>query len=304
MHVKSKDFKNFFKEEPSEFLKKHIKGLNYNHLNINDKNKYILLIKKFILEKKILKSGKKYYKKWEDGWEENFRLFKKNKNIKDLIPKYLGKYEISRINNKLIKINSKNFDYKIIKIITLYILEKYFKNQRNVVEFGCGTGLNLIYLNKINPKINIIGLDWTISSQKIIKLLNKKYKNISGYKFDYFNPKFNKKIRLPKKEWSCFTVASLEQIGGKFKKFIKFLEKTKPNIVVNVEPINEILNKKKILDYLSIKYAEKRNYLKGYYTYLKKLQKDKKIKIIEVKKSPFGNLFMNNFSIICWKFVK
>jgi hypothetical protein len=304
MHVKSKDFKNFFKEEPSELLKKHIKGLNYNHLNINDKNKYILLIKKFILEKKILKSGKKYYKKWEDGWEENFRLFKKNKNIKDLIPKYLGKYEISRINNKLIKINSKNFDYKIIKIITLYILEKYFKNQRNVVEFGCGTGLNLIYLNKINPKINIIGLDWTISSQKILKLLNKKYKNISGYKFDYFNPKFNKKIRLPKKEWSCFTVASLEQIGGKFKKFIKFLEKTKPNIVVNVEPINEILNKKKILDYLSIKYAEKRNYLKGYYTYLKKLQKDKKIKIIEVKKSPFGNLFMNNFSIICWKFVK
>ena len=303
MQVKSKNFKSFFKEEPSKFLQKYIKGLNYNTLNQKDKNKYILLIKKFLLEKEILKAGKKYNKKWENGWEENFKLFKKNQNIKNLIPKYLGKYKISRINNQLIKTNSKSFDYKIIKIITLYILEKYLKNQRNVVEFGCGTGLNLIYLNQINPKINLFGLDWAISSQKILKLLNKKYKNIYGYKFDYFNPKFNKKIRLQRNQWSCFTVASLEQIGNKFKRFIKFLEKTRPNIIVNIEPLNEILNKNKILDFLSIKYAEKRNYLKGYYTYLKKLEKNKKIKIIEVKKSHFGSLYINGYSIICWKFL-
>ena len=278
MHVNSNDFKNFFKEEPSRYLKKFIKNLGYYKLNNRDRNKYILIIRKFILEQKILKAGKKYHKKWEEGWEENFNLFKKNRNIKNLIPKYLGKYRVSRLNNHLIKTTSKSFDYKIVKIITLYILEKYFQNQKNVVEFGCGTGLNLIYLNKINPKINLIGLDWTSSSQKIIKLLNKKYKNISGYKFDYFNPIFNKKIKLQKHNWSCFTVASLEQLGTKFKQFINFLEKKRPNIIVNIEPINEILNKKKTLEYLSIKYAEKRNYLKGYYSYLKKLERNKKIK--------------------------
>lgn len=96
----------------------------------------------------------------------------------------------------------------------------------------------------------------------------------------------------------------MEQIGVNFKKYVNFLIKNKPKLVINIEPINELMDKTLILDYLSVKYSQKRNYLEGYYSYLKTLEKKKSIKIIEVKKSHFGSLYINGYSIIVWKFIE
>lgn len=147
-------------------------------------------------------------------------------------------------------------------------------------------------------------MDWTSSSQKILKLISIKHPNIQGYKFDYFNPKFNKNLNLSKKDWCCYTIASLEQIGDNFKKYVNFLIKNKPKLVINIEPINELMDKTLILDYLSVKYSQKRNYLEGYFSYLKVLEKKKIIKFIEVKKSYFGSLYINGYSILIWKIIK
>jgi hypothetical protein len=136
-----------------------------------------------------------------------------------------------------------------------------------------------------------------------LKLISIKNPNIQGYKFDYFNPKFNKNLNLSKKKYCCFTVASLEQIGKHFKKYVNFLIKNEPKLVINIEPINELMDETLILNYLSIKYSQKKNYLEGYFSYLKYLEKKKFIKIIEVKKSHFGSLYINGYSIVVWKII-
>lgn len=300
--IEPKDFETYIKKKPTNLIKKQLKKLKYVELNKEDEKKYILKIIKSIFEKKIQKSGKNYKKNWERGWEENYKNYKKSKNIKDLIPKYFFKSKIARIGNRLILAKSINFDLKILKLITDYVYEKYLLKEKNIIEFGCGTGHNLISLSKLNKNANLFGLDWSKSSQKIFKLLKKKYPKLNGYSFDYFNPKFNKKIKLQKNNWSGLTVASLEQVGNNFKKFIKFLKQNNPRVIINIEPINELMSKEKILDYLSIKYSKNRNYLDNYYNYLKILEKKKVIKIIEVKKSYFGSLFINGYSIIVWKF--
>jgi hypothetical protein len=92
-------------------------------------------------------------------------------------------------------------------------------------------------------------------------------------------------------------------LGNNFLKFLNFLKKQKPKIIINIEPINELMSQDKILDYLSVKYSKKRNYLENYYNYLKKLKKNKIIKILEVKKSYFGSFYINGYSIIVWKFI-
>jgi hypothetical protein len=304
MKIISEDFKKYIKNEPSNYFKKEIKGLDYYYLNQEEEKKKILEIVKTVIEKNIKKSGKGYKEKWNSGWDENFNLFKKSKKIKDLIPKYFFKNKISRIGNKLIKTKSKYFDYKILRLITLYIFLKYLKKESNIVEFGCGTGHNLIALSKINKTAIIYGLDWAQSSQKILKIISQKYKKISGHRFNYFNPKLDNTINIKKDNWSCFTVASLEQVGNNFLKFLNFLKKQKPKIIINIEPINELMSNDKILDYLSVKYSKKRNYLDNYYNYLKKLEKNKIIKIIEIKKSYFGSFYINGYSIIVWKFIK
>ena len=75
----------------------------------------------------------------------------------------------------------------------------------------------------------------------------------------------------------------------------------KPALVIHLEPIPELLDKKKILDNLSIRFMKKRNYLKNYLVALKSLEKSKRIKIIKIRKSYFGSLYINGYSLIVWK---
>jgi hypothetical protein len=306
MKINSKEFKKYLGNTLPPLLKKKIKQSNllYNYLNQKENNKYLQKIISSLVEKKIKKSGKKYKNKWEKGWYENYYKFKKSNNFLDLIPEYFFKERISRIGNDLIKTKSKYFDYKILYLITSYIFEKYLKDEKNIIEFGCGTGHNLLNLNKYNKNAKLYGLDWASSSQKIFKLISTKHPNILGYKFDYFNPKFNKDLNLSKNSWCCYTVAYLEQIGNNFKKYVNFLRKKKPKLIINIEPINELMKPNFILDYLSVKYSQKRNYLEGYFSYLKKLEKNKVVKLLEVKKSHFGSLYINGYSILVWKFIK
>jgi hypothetical protein len=306
MRINSKEFKKYLGNSLSPLLEKKIRQSNlvYNYLNKREYNKYLKKIITSLIEKNIKKSGKEYKNKWEKGWNENYYKFKKSNNFKDLIPKYFFKEKISRIGNNLIKTKSKYFDYKILNLITSYVFEKYLKNKKKIIEFGCGTGHNLLNLNNYNSNATLYGLDWTSSSHKIIKLISSKYPNIQGHKFDYFNPKFNANLNFSKNKWCCYTVASLEQIGNNFKKYIIFLRKNKPELVINIEPINELMNQDLILDYLSVKYSQKRNYLDGYLSYLKALEKKKIIRFLEIKKSHFGSLYINGYSILVWKFIK
>lgn len=306
MIINNNEFKKFLGNKLPPLLKKKIKkfNLHYNYLNIEENNKFILKIVKLIIEKNIKKSGKLYKRKWNKGWYENYFKYKKSNKKSDLIPQYFFKEKISRIGNNLIKPQSKYFDYKILNLITSYIFEKYLKNEKNIIEFGCGTGHNLLNLNTYAKIAKIYGLDWALSSKKILNLISTKHPNIRGYKFDYFNPKFNKKLNMPQNSWTCYSVASMEQIGKNFKKFINFLRKNKPKLIINIEPINELLNENLILDYLSIKYSQKRNYLDNFFSYLKNLQKKKYIKFLEIKKSHFGSLYINGYSILVWKFIK
>jgi ubiquinone/menaquinone biosynthesis C-methylase UbiE len=306
MKINNKEFKKYLGSTLTPLLIKKIrqKNLSYNYLNKKEYNKYFKKIITSLIEKNIKKSGKEYKKKWEKGWYENYYKFKKTNNFSDLIPKYFFKERVSRIGNNLIKTKSKYFDYKILNLITSYIFEKYLKKEKKIIEFGCGTGHNLLNLNNYNNKAELYGLDWASSSQKILKLISTKYANIQGYKFDYFNPKFNNNLNLAENKWCCYTVASLEQIGNNFKKYMNFLRKYKPGLVINIEPINELMNQDLILDYLSVKYSQKRNYLDGYFSYLKVLEKKKILKFLEIKKSYFGSLYINGYSILVWKFIK
>ena len=70
---------------------------------------------------------------------------------------------------------------------------------------------------------------------------------------------------------------------------------------IHIEPIEELLDKNILLDYLSIKYFEKRNYLSGFLSGLKKLEKQNKIKILKADRNNIGSLFIEGYSIIVWQ---
>jgi hypothetical protein len=272
--------------------------LEYEHLSQVERDFSILKILKS-LEIDLVKSGEHRIDDWEKGWGENLISFEHNSIVDSLVPKYHGKYEIVRWHSNFIKSKVDKFDYKLHICMVDAILLNFIENIDNVYEFGCGPGYHLLRLNGYNKNWKLIGCDWTKSSQKIISKINETFATeIKSANFDFFKPDYT---MIVDKKSAFFTVAALEQIGENYEEFVKFILQKKPDLVINMEPIEELLDDNKLIDYLSIKYFSKRNYLKNYLPFLEKLEKDGLIEIIKKQKIGYGSFFVEGHSLIVWR---
>lgn len=260
--------------------------MKHRTLTQQEYNDTLIQILDTLLDLSVPYSGKHRQKQWEKGWNENVKA-------NDTTPRYFGKYKVNRLNGEFVVGLSKDYEQKMLYTIVDSLAKKYLKNVDHIVEFGCGTGHNLERIGKINKTAVLWGGDWVKSSQKIVER-----RGMNGFRFNFF--KKNRFIYL-KKNTGVITVAALEQVGTNYKNFVSFLLRNKPEIVVHIEPIPELLDPTDLLDYLSIKYTQKRRYLSGYLDYLRELEKKGKVQIIEARRSGIGSLFIDGYSIICWK---
>lgn len=303
-NVSKSDFENIFLLK-NEKIKKDIlkilqqKNLYYNCTSDFEHEKIKLFILKKIFENEFWISGPKKKFIWERGWKENLSMFKKNKSISNLTPNFLGSKKYLRYKKSWIKPSSKNFEFDLIDVYRTYIFKKYFCNIKNIYEFGCGSAQHIAKLGELFPNKNIFGLDWAKASVDIIKNLSRK-KNIKfqGLLFDMFNPNYKIKIN---RNSAFLTVGALEQLGANFYSFLKYMLRQKPQVVVHFETFEELYNDDNLFDYLAKIYDQKRNYLTGYLNALKKLEKNKQIKIIRIKKVNFGSMMHDSYSTIIWK---
>jgi hypothetical protein len=274
--------------------------LNFEYLTQNQRDEVILdIINHINLD--LEKAGQHRLKKWENGWYENLEILKKGNNINNLVPKYFGKYDIARWKQDFVKGNSKYFDYYQLVILVDAILHEYVGYKYDYLfEFGCGPAYHLLRFGNFNKDINLVGLDWATASQDIIQEINNLEINtkIKGYNFDFFNPNYN--IDIPKNS-AIFTCNALEQMGDNYKEFIDYLLTKKPAICINFEPMVEFLDEDNLVDQLCILYSKKRNYLKGYLSYLEQLEKEDKIEIIFKKRLHIGSLYIEGNPVVIWK---
>lgn len=261
------------------------KRTKYRLLTKKEEEATIIQILDTLLDPFLPFSGEHRHKQWEKGWGENLKTG-------DITPKYFGKYLVNRLNGKFVYGLSENYEQEMLYTLVDSLTKKYFSKVKSITEFGCGTGHNLVRMQDLYPEMSFVGADWAKSSNALVKSMG-----FFSFNFDFFNPS-NWKL-APNS--GVITVAALEQTGDKYKKFVSYLLKNKPEVVVHIEPIPELLDPTKLIDYLSIKYMQKRRYLSGYLTYLQGLEKQGKIKILEAKRSGIGSMFIDGYSIIIWK---
>ena len=252
-----------------------------------------------ILSSDFIRAGEGRISHWEAGWKENLEEFKKTLSPNSLIPKYHKKNSIARLNKQIIKTGSKDFDYHLHSFFVDALLLEHIPNYDKVFELGCGTGYHLFRLNEYCADKAYYGGDWSVASQNNISECAKalKTKNIEGFNFNYFDPNYS----IDVKDSLVYTVASLEQIGNKHDKILEFLVDKKPGLCIHFEPIHEVLDEENLLDYLTIKYFDKRNYLKNYLTALKTLEAEDKIRILDVRRLYYGSKFIEGHTVIIWK---
>ena len=296
------DIEKMFSEKVSGCVARQINGYGLAYLDITRKehDACVRKIVNTLLDPGIIRAGEKRIDQWERGWGENLGELAGGISEEAVIPKYFGKYDIVRLRQKFVRCASKDFEYYSLCVILDWLFDKYFRNAGSIYEFGCGTGHNLLRARKVNPSAKMYGLDWAISSQEIIKriVVNGVDRNMFARRFDLFNPDTG--FALDNNS-IVYTVAALEQVGDRFEKFIDYLLKNTPALCVHVEPVAELLDDNNLLDYLSIEYFKKRNYLNGFLSYLRKLEAKGGIEIIKAQRTYLGSFFIDGYSVVVWR---
>lgn len=171
----------------------------------------------------------------------------------------------------------------------LDILDDYIDDQ--IVELGSGLGFNLFKLAN-NKFKKLEGYDL---SQNAISLA-KRYSVEKNYEVHFDVCDLNKPfIKRTIENKVVFTYTCLEQLKHYMPNVLKNMIDGKPKLVINFE-----------VDYDSSPYIVKqyfnaRDYQNNLVKELRKLEKQKKIEIVSIKKLPLSLSCVNRLSAIIWK---
>ncbi|OGY66050.1 MAG: hypothetical protein A3A04_00590 [Candidatus Harrisonbacteria bacterium RIFCSPLOWO2_01_FULL_40_28] len=273
---------------------------SYQSLNEDEKEYWLQFIERELVNPRVVKAGDHRLDEWEGGWGENLKAFISNPTFQSLIPRYYGKRDIVRWNRTFIKPSQRGFEYNMHALIQEYFFRTYLQDIDSIYEFGCGTGHNLLRAGRVNQRALLYGLDWAETSQRIIETLSRSSlvsSEIKGFKFDFFKPDYLIKLN---ENSGVYTSGALEQVHDQYEAFIEYLIKNKPSLCINMEIMRELMDQDNEMDAIVLRYAEKRNYLKGFLTYLKKLESKNIIKIHLIKRLYVGTLFIESPSCVVW----
>ena len=243
-----------------------------------------------VLERKLV---------WNKGWSESLEKFEQTKTLASLVPKYIRPSIFIRYKHTFIKPHDPQFELNMVKMIQIFLFETYFKKYQNIYEFGCGSGLNVAMLCSMFPNKTVYAQDFVDPSIKLMQSIKNEFHfNIKATLFDFANPDYN---FILKKCSAVLTMGALEQVPKNFKKFIDYLLINKPEICIHSEPILEVYDLNNRIDRLAYNFHIKRGYTTDLLIYLKTLEKEGKLKILNVIKSPFGSKFIEGYTFIIWR---
>ena len=301
------DFANSFGVDPTTIddnTKKLISELDFelNLIEKEEKDKLIMFIIDKIRSDSQIIAAPERKMQWEVGWSENLQNYLSDrKNLRSLVPRYVRGGQPIRWNKSFYKTSDPNFELNFIQVLRSFLYGNYIKNRaESVYEFGAGTGHNLIHFAKMDPKLKLTGLDFTKSSVELLnKLAIDLSINLKGEFFDMLSPdEFS--IELPESA-AVLTFGAVEQLGDKFTIFLNYLLAKKPRIVIHIEPIIELYDKSNLLDYLADWFQGKRGYTSRFLDAIKAAEKNRKVRLVHIKRLYFGSLMMEGYNLIIWE---
>ena len=252
-----------------------------------------------IIENPVISRNKSQNKiAWENGWNENLEIIKKNGfSAENVRPRYLRKHDFFRFDREIYKNKNPFLEFELFCIARKLLFTHYLSSFVNVYELGCGSGGNLHLLSTLFPDINLVGTDWVQPSVDIANAMGQKLnRNIKGQIFDFTDPK---DLIIPKNS-AVITIHALEQIGRNHYALLDYLIDSKPDLVLHLEPVIELYDPLNSFDNLAIKYTQKRNYLEGFLPSLEQKEKEGKIELIEVLRPEIGGVW-HEASLIIWR---
>ncbi len=250
------------------------------------------------LDEDMERAGSHRHDRWEVGWGENLEAFADSGfDVSKLVPMY-NRGGVIRLEGQYVQPRDADFETNFVSVFRMWLFATCFRDVNEVYEFGCGSGYTIAAMAKLFPDKRFHGLDWAASSMEILSLLSGELGlDVTAHRFDMLAP--DQSIRLSQ-GGAVYTAGALEQLGREFEPFLAFLLDRRPSICVHAEPLYELYDDEKLLDYLAARYTLKRNYLNGFVDRLRELEADGRVEILKLQRT-LGSLFHDGYSIVIWK---
>ena len=219
----------------------------------------------------------------------------------ELLPPFLVKPlgEPVRLSGRYVVPESPLFEAHFLSVVRAYLFDKYFSDVREVAEFGCGTGHNLLALARQQPSKVVFGLDWSKRALDHVNQLRQLGVNAHAAEFDLLHPRSDLHFNL--RRVGVLTVGALEQVGARFENFLAFLCTHHPPICVHLEPIVELYDEAQVFDQLAIRYHRARGYLEGFLPALRRLEQRGLVEIMALHRIPFGSFYHEAYTYLVWR---
>ena len=245
--------------------------------------------------------GPEQWQRWEEGWGENLECIQREGYRRELLRPRYYRDDVVRYRGAYIQPLEPGFEAGVAERIRRVIFHEYLAGYPSIVEFGCGTGSNVVELLELFPAARLCGCDWAKASQEILRLIARDTgKSLQAVHFNMFAPELSDPVALGS-DTAVLTVHTLEQLGTNFRPMLEFLLDRAPGLCLHIEPIVELYDPELLLDSLSVAYHRRRNYLDGFLEALRLEEATGRIEIVTAQRVRFGSLFHEGYSIVAWR---
>jgi SAM-dependent methyltransferase len=272
--------------------------LHYDVLGPRDREAHLLMALQAGEAAGLRAAGPHRADDWERGWNENLREFTSTGGaLRTLVPKY-NHHRVLRLCGDYVQVADPGFEYAVYTAMRQWYFRRWFAGVGRVVELGCGTGTSLALLAEVFPQLELWGLDWAPSSQRILQQLSQTIaRPIEARRFDMFAPDQLDSVRGA----GVLTSAALEQIGDRHGPLLDRLLAAEPAICVHLEPLLELYDEHSLFDEVARRYHLRRNYLRGFLPRLQQLAAEGRIELLELRRTGLGSFHHEGYGVVVWR---
>lgn len=239
---------------------------------------------------------------WERGWREVAERLREapSIDIEALKPQYFHLGVPFRLLGEYAHPDTDYFEYYAGIAVRRHLIEHFLSGSTQLLELGCGTGINLLLAAELFPAAQLAGGDWTSAVGEILTLLSRgRSRAISAVLYNMLDDSGRDDLPV-NSETDVLTVHALEQLGGKASAIIDFLCEKRPRRVLHIEPILDFYAPDNPFDQIARRYHLARGYLEGLAPTLRQFADSGKIKLLGERRVQLGNTYHEAYSYIAW----
>jgi hypothetical protein len=276
--------------------------LAYRNLGADEEEHTAEKVERVIREQELRVSGDDDASIWKLGWGEVADSLKDREiTTESLRPQYFRGEPTCRLFGRYVRPAATTFEYDVGLVLRRLIFDEFLDDIAATVEFGCGTGINLLLLAQQFPHMKLTGCDWAPQSRTILAQMARQMERpIEGHDFNMLTASGWAGDTIDR-QTAVLTVHAMEQLGPHWRAFADHLIARRPAVVLHIEPILELYDPSSAFDDRAKRYHLKRRYLDGYYSYLMQRQRSGQSEILAARRISFGGLFHEAYSVIAWR---